>query len=100
MKFIDPPRAYTSTSIYDQNGIQISRIYRDTYQYAVNILDLQYFVLSDTERNPRELMEFVIKNNLLSSVEFIEHVISYAQNQGKEQGRKELQSEIRKVLGV
>jgi hypothetical protein len=100
MKFIDSPRVYTSTSIYDQNGVLISCLSGERCRYAVNILDLRYFVWSDTEKTPRELIEFVLKNNLISSVEFIEHVISYAQNQGEAKGRRELQSEIRKVLNT
>lgn len=98
MKFIDSPRCFTSTTIYDKNNIKISRIFGEPYRYVVRITDLEYFVFSDVEKTYHALIDFVIRRNPISSVEFIEYVISYAQNQGEAKGRRELQSEIRKVL--
>lgn len=100
MKFISELNAFSGENLYRTDGVEVVRIYGQKYRYFVGIFNLRFFVFSEIEATANDVLDFVVKNNPNSGYYLLGFIIAEAINRGKEQGREELQSEIRKVLNI
>lgn len=101
MKFIEKIGSYSSETIYDYQHIRICKFHNRTKRvFVVKIFDLEFFVQAEEEMSAYNILDFVVKNNPNSGEWLLCTIIGKAFCTGKENGRKEMQDQIQKLMGL
>lgn len=101
MKFIKKIDSCSSEAIYDYQHVYISKVNKmSRYIFVVKIFDLEFFVESEKATDSVEILDFVVKNDPNSGKWLLEYIIRNSIQAGKDEGRKEIQNKIQKLLGL